>query len=298
MRIPVWAALWLAAGAISAWPASPPDKVVQMIVTVADHATGKPGVLKASDMSVINATVIDVQPIAFGQDLELFILIDDAANYQFESKLESLRRFIAGQPSSVAIGVAYIHDGALQIARMPTTDGAAIEKALRVPSGSRAANPYCALSDLIERWNKKTLRRAIILVSTGMDETATETAICTNADTTIEDAERAGVQIYGLYNPDAGYKQQTWSKVDNGVTDLAHVCYETGGEAYFTGHDPLRSLETYLGDIAEHLSHQYLVTLKFSGDMASGRRALFLSTPYPGPELMAPEGVWLPPSGK
>ena len=52
----------------------------------------------------------------------------------------------------------------------------------------------------------------------------------------------------------ADYLSQKWTKVDAGVVDLAHVCFETGGEAYFLGHNPVDSIQPFLEDIAEHLA--------------------------------------------
>jgi hypothetical protein len=270
-----------------------PGVEAQIILTVADHMNHKPTALKAEDVDIIDATIADVR--ALSGDLELYLLIDDAANYDFGSKLRDLRRFVNQQPAATAIGLAYIHDGSLQVAENPTTDRQKLIGGLRAPSGSKAANPYCALSDLIDGWKKQTLRREVVLISTGIDETATDGAICVNAETTIRDAERAGIQIFGLYNPIPNYLSADWGKVDSGVTDLAHVCYETGGEAYFQGHDALDTIEPYLTDIAEHLAHQYLVRFRMNANPDSGLRPVFvLSAPGSrSPELMVPESVWV-----
>jgi hypothetical protein len=280
----------------SAQPRPKPGVEAQVILTVADHMNHAPAVLKPDDVSILDATITEWRPLDAGRDLELFLLIDDAANYDFKTKLEELRQFANAEPAGVPIGVAYIHDGALQIAEMPTTDRAKVGRALRVPSGSKAANPYCALSDLMERWQKKSLRREVILVSTGIDDSAAPGAVCVNAETTIRDAQRAGIEIYALYNPVNYYLSEDWSKVDSGVTDLAHVCYETGGESYFRGHSPIESLGPYLADIAEHLAHQYLVKFRLSRSPASGFQAIYVLGGSSNPELMVPESVWIAPS--
>jgi hypothetical protein len=265
------------------------------VLTVADHVTHQPTALKPDDITIMGARVTEAIPLAGSHgSLDLFLLIDDAANYDFGGKLQELRRFAAAQPAHVFIGVAYIHDGTLQIAENPTTDHARAARALRAPSGSKAANVYCAMSDLIQHWPGKSLRREIVLVSTGIDDSATAGAVCVTAETAIHDAERAGVVVYALYNPAANYLSEKWAKVDSGVVDLAHVCYETGGEAYFLSHNPMDTIEPFLADIAEHLAHQYLVKFRLSPVPESGFQRIYVIAGSVDRELMKPESVWVP----
>jgi hypothetical protein len=288
-----------ALSALAAFAQSQPEKGVeiQMILTVADHMSHKPIALKPGDISIIDATVTSVEPITPGHDLELYLLVDDAANFDFGGKLANLKQFITSQPATVPIGIAYIHDGALSVAQTPTTDHAKVAHVLRAPEGSKSANPYCALSDLMLQWQKNSLRREIVMVSTGIDETA-KGGICANAETTIHDAQHDGIEIFALYNPAGNYTSDDWFRVDEGVTDLAHVCYETGGESYFQGHSPVGSLEPYLDDIAEHLAHQYLVKFRLVPGSESGFRTIYVSSGPSAPEVMVPESVWVPAPGK
>jgi len=273
---------------------SQPGVEVQMIVTVADHINHNPAPLTAGDLKVMDATITEMKPFERGHDLDVYILIDDAANYDFGSKLKELREFVTTQPPAESIGVAYIHDGTLQIAEKPTTDHARAAAALRVPAGSKAANPYCALSDLMQRWPGKS-RHAVVLISTGLDDAVAEGVFCVNAQTAIRDAERSGTIIFALYNPLSNYQSEKWSKVDSGVVDLAHVSYESGGEAYFLGHTPLDSIVPFLDDIAEHLDHQYLVKLRMAPGPTGEFRSVFMS-PSVAPDhmLMKPESIWVP----
>jgi hypothetical protein len=70
---------------------SQPGIEVQMILTVADHMNHKPPALNAADVTIMNATITDWLPPGDSHDLELFLLIDDAANYSLGSKLQELR---------------------------------------------------------------------------------------------------------------------------------------------------------------------------------------------------------------
>jgi len=233
-------------------------------------------------------------PFEGGRDLELFLLIDDSANYDFGARLQELKRFATSQPAPVSIGVAYIHDGVLQIVENPTTDHERAARALRAPSGGKAANPYCALSDLIGGWQTKSLRREIVMVSAGIDDSAAGAPVCVNAETATHDAERAGVVVYALYNPTGNYLSEPWSKVDSGLVNLASVTYETGGEAYFVGHTPALSIEPFLADITEHLAHQYLVKFRLTPAPESAFQTIFVTARTPDQELMRPQKIWVP----
>jgi hypothetical protein len=270
-----------------------PGVEVQMILTAADHMNHQPGILKPADITITDATITDWIPLD-SRNLELFFVIDDSANYDFGARLEELKRFATAQMPAVSIGVAYIHDGALEIAESPTTDHARAVKAMRTPSGSKVANPYCALSDLIGNWQTKSLRREVVLVSAGIDDTATGAAVCVNAETVIHDAERAGVVVYSVYNPSAGYLSEPWSKVDMGIVNLASLSCETGGEAYFAGHTPTPSIAPFLADITEHLGHQYLVKFRLMPTAESAFETVLADPGTPERELMRPERVWVP----
>ena len=289
------AAFALTGVAAFAQTSTPPQVEVQAMLTAADHVHHNPPALKASDVTIMDGTITAFTPLQGANGgLELFLLIDDNANYAFGSKLQELKKFVTSQPAAVAVGVAYIHEGNLEIVQSPTTDHARAARALRAPSGSKAANPYCEISDLIGGWQKGPARREIVLVSTGIDDTASESAVCVNAEKAIQDAERAGVVIYALYNPVANYLSQKWTKVDSGVVDLAHVCFETGGEAYFLSHNPVDSIQPFLDDIAEHLAHQYLLNFRLAPGTESGFQPLYINSEAKDVELMVPEKVWVP----
>jgi hypothetical protein len=263
----------------------------RIVVTVADHMNHKPQALKREDISGVGSMRIEnVSPLR-GEG-ELYILIDEAADYDFGAKLDDIRHFVESQPASTAVGVAYIKDGELKIAQPPTRVRETASRALHAPGGSRAASPYCALSSLVAGWPGDARQRAVVMITSGMDSTAVG-AICVNAEMAIADAQRAGVAVYAIYHPAANYDQQAWRAVDSGVVDLSHVCYETGGEAYFIGHGPMETIASFLDDVAEHLTNQYVVTVSFDYAREAGFQQVYLNGAVPGMELMAPAKVWV-----
>lgn len=278
-----------AVGCYSAWAQSGSGPEVRMILTIADHVNHKPPALTPDDVTIEGATITSLTPIDGGNDLELFVLIDDAANYDFGSKLQELRQFVISQPAPMAIGVAYVHDGELRIVQFPTADHVLAASALRAPSGSEFANPFGALSDLIQHWPGKALRHEIILVSSGIDKSA-----CAGAEAATRDAQRAGAVVFALHHPGAHYLSEHPSRIDEGMIDLAVVGNETGGEAYFMSQNPAGSIEPFLSDIAEHLAHQYIVKFRLPAAQESGFQTIRVSSVRAGLELLKPEKVWAP----
>lgn len=285
----------LALGGVVVFAATLPRQgtEVQMIVTSADHMTHNPAVLTPMDVTIDDATITGFTPFAFGRDLELYFLIDDSADYAPAQKLEELRAFIKAQPAAVRIGVAYIHDGALRVAEKPTVDHDLAARALRAPAGGMTVGPYRAITDLIANWPAKTGRREIVMLTSGIYSPADATA-SVNVEAAVRDAERAGVIVYALYNPNSDYISQDWNKVDTGLINLASLSYETGGEAYFIGHTPVYSVAPFLADITEHLAHQYLVKFVVTPRAEGAFQTIFLEPGTPERELMKPDKVWVP----
>jgi hypothetical protein len=227
--------------------------------------------------------------------LELFLLVDDCSSCEPGSKFEEVRRFIDSQSPTTAVGVAYIHNGNLEVIENPTRDHARAVLALNAPTGSKLANPFKALAELIRGWPRGPSRRAIVMISNGLDPEAKELGQDPSADDAIEAAQRAGIAIYAIYHPSADYQTEDYSKIYAGQVQLAHVSGETGGEAYFLGMGPLPSLTPFLADIADHLANQYL--LEFLVDPLEGPGALqevTVKSKVPDVELMAPSEAWVP----
>jgi len=264
----------------------------RLVVTVADHMNHSPRTLKLEDMRETPSMRI-ANITRSGGPAEVYVLIDNAANYDFGSKLAELRGFVNAQPASTAIGLAFIKDGELSVAQTPVKDHQLVARALRAPSGSEPGNPWCALSNLIGSWPRNGERREVLMITSGMDGTATRVDACANAETVIDLAQRTGVSVYAIYHPAADYDKKEWRDVDAGVVKLAHVCYETGGEAYFISHSAMETIAPFLDDIAEHLANQYLMTVVFDSAPEPGFREVYLHTASPALELMAPTKVWV-----
>jgi hypothetical protein len=268
-----------------------------MIVTIGHHYGQVPPTLTKDDLTVMQRyqplTVTNLVPLRGG--LELFLLVDNCSSCEPGSKFEELSRFIASQPPSTAVGIAYIQNGKLQVAENPTPEHQRAVQALNTPAGSRPASPFVALAELIRGWPRGASRRAVLMISNGINpEGAGNNLQDPSAEAALEAAQRAGVTVYVIYHPSADYLATDSSKIYNGQVQLAHVADETGGEAYFLGLGPLPSLAPFLADLADHLANQYL--LEFLANPAEGPGGLeqvTVKSNISGLEVMVPDKVWV-----
>lgn len=284
---------------LATWAQSdiPGGTQAQIVVTVGHHYGNPPPALTKEDLTVTQR--FDAEPITSllplrgdRGSLELFLLVDDCSNCEPGPKVEELRRFIKSQPPATAVGVAYIEDGQMRVIERPTHDLDRAVKALSVPAGSKTSNPFGALADLIKGWPQSSSRRAVLMVSNGIDPAATDALRDQSVEAAVEAAERAGVTVYAIYHPSAGYLDDDLTKIYDGQVRLAHLALQTGGEAYFLGFGPLPSLAPFLADIADHLGNQYL--LEFVAREAQGGLQDVTVRSKKDIELTAPAKVWVP----
>jgi hypothetical protein len=279
-----------------------------MIVTVGHHYGHVPPVLTKDDLTVMQSyeprqvtNLISLRGDRAG--LELFLLVDHCSNCEPGSKFEEINRFILSQPSTTAVGVAYIQSGRLQVAQNPTTDRDRAVNALTTPEGSKPASPFTALAALIRGWPQgapgSTIRRAVLMISNGINPvaknpSATNELPDTSAEAALAAAQRAGVTVYVIYHPSADYLNTDSSQLYSGQVQLAHVADESGGEAYFLGFGPLPSLAPFLADLSDHLANQYLLEFIATPAKTGGElESVTAKSKIAGVELMVPDKVWV-----
>lgn len=277
-------------------PAGPP---VRVIITAA-HLYGGPRILTPADLTVVRkAEPVPISKLTPLRDdraaLQLFLLVDNFCNCEPGNKFDELRKFINSQPPATDIGVAYIREGELEVIEAPGADRERTIKALNAPTGGSAANPFPALTNLIRSFPQDGLRRAVLMITNGIDPAAPEPWQDKSAETAIEAAQRAGVTVFAIYHPGADYTATDYSKIYAGQVQLAHIAYESGGEAYFLGFGPLPSLAPFLGDIADHLANQYLLEFVAEPDETGGAlEDVTIRSRYGDVDISAPDRVWVP----
>ena len=229
--------------------------------------------------------------------LDLFILLDDAASDSLGSQLSDIQRFIDAEPATTRIGVAYMQNGAAQIVQTLTTDHAQASKSLRPPLGIAGVNasPYFSLDDLIKRWPETGDRREVLAVTDGIDRFWGSGPGDPYVESVIEDAQRAGVIVFGIYTPGAGHEGHSLWRTYWGQIYLSRVGDETGGESYSIGFNgPPVSFAPYLDDVAHRVTRQYLLSFLAQPEQRSGMQRVKIMTEVPNVELVGADSVYVP----
>jgi hypothetical protein len=228
--------------------------------------------------------------------LELFILIDDSLGPSVDIQLNDLKKFIAAQPSTTAIGIGYMRDGTVQVTQNPTTDHDAAIKNLRIPFGERgiSPSPYLSVVDLIKRWPEQHVRREILMISDGVDGLNGGGPSNPYLDQAIDAAQRAGVIVYSIYSPGAGHFGHSFWRINWGQNFLSELSDETGGESYGLLMGAPVSFSPYLEDLNQRLTHQYLLTFVARPPKKAGERQIKLRTEVQNADFASADKVYTP----
>ena len=282
-------------------PPSTPGDPARLVVTVeARHGSDVP-VINREDVMVYEGhqrdQVTSWLPLqADHAGLELFILLDDGLSSSVGSQLSDLQKFITAQPATAAIGIGYMRDGTVAVAQNPTADHDQAGKALRLPIGERgiSASPYLSIADLIKRWPGSQERREILMISDGIDALYGGGPDDPYLDQAIEQAQRAGVIVFSIYAPGAGHYGHVFWRMNWGQNYESQLSEETGGESYYLGFGSPVSFSPYLEDLAQRLTHQYLLTFLAKPEKKAGVQPIKLRTEVPNAELVAADKVYTP----
>jgi len=280
---------------------SPTGPAVNLVVTVeARHGSNLPDISR-EDVMVYEGRERDkvTGSLPLQGDhagLELFVMLDDSSNTSLGSQLEDIRQFINAQPATTKIGVAYMQNGIAQVVQNLTSDHALASKALRLPLGNPGANasPYFSLGDLIKRWPESNERREVLMITDGIDRFWGSGPGDTYVDSVIEQAQRAGVIVFGIYTPGEGHYGHSFWRMNWGQNYLSQVGDETGGEAFYLGSGAPVSFAPYLEDITRRLGRQYLLTFIAKPQKKAGMQRVKLQTEVPNAELVSVDRVYVP----
>jgi hypothetical protein len=284
--------------------ASPGTVPVSTVVSVeARHGKDVP-MVNREDVRVFQGhdrlQVTDWVPLQASQaELEIFILIDESAGLDVAAQFEDVRRFLDAQPPTTAVAIGYMENGTVRIVQNFTKDHAAAGKALRIPIGVGAGgnSPYLSITDTIKRWPESATRRAILLVSSGIDPLQPGPTD-SDLDEAAEQAQRTGTQIYAIYASDAGHFGHTLWRINQGQNNLSRLADETGGEAYFQGFSTPVAFAPFLEEFASRLSHQYKLTFVAKAGNKPEYQHMRLETEIPNAELVTADKIYVPAAAK
>jgi hypothetical protein len=277
----------------------------QVVVTAEPHKGKTVPVINQDDVIVYEGHTRDnvTQWIPATGDhatLDLFILIDDSSTTELGTQLDDIKKFIESQPETTRVGVAYMQNGTAQVAQNLTSDHAAAAKSVRLPLGYFGVNasPYFSLSDLVKRWpDDGAPRRAVMMITDGIDRYYGEFNLQDPyLDAAIDDALRAHVMVSAIYEPAAGHFGHSYWESYWGQLYLSDIAEQTGGEGYYIGFTgaPV-AFSPYFDQMANRLSHQYLLTFLAQRPKKAGWQNIRLNCEVHNVDLVGPKKVWVAP---
>ncbi|HXZ80603.1 MAG TPA: hypothetical protein VEG30_11775 [Terriglobales bacterium] len=232
--------------------------------------------------------------------LDLYILIDDGTQTSLGLHLDELREFITSQPANTQVAVGYMRNGTVNVAQALTTDHAAAAKSIRLPLGYVGAggSPYLSLMSLLKQWPGQNARRAILMVSDGIDRFRGDfgplAPFSPDLYTASDLAQRAGVEIYSIFFRSGGHLGHNYWELNRGQNSLAKLAEDTAGESFYLGLDNPVDFQPYLKEMQTDLENQYILAFLAKPKPKAGLQRVKIFTEVPKVEIVAPNGVWVP----
>ena len=272
---------------------------VHMIVTVEARRGTEPPTISQPDILVHQGhdrvPVTGWTPIQPGSTpMELYLAIDDSLASTLDARFADLQNFARRQPQGIALGIAYMRNGTVDIVQNPTRDYESAAKSLRMPQGIAGGSPYESLVELIKRWPASAAAREILMVSDGIEPYGPAESSNPYVQNAITAAQRAGIAVFTLYSPAAGHWGHTLWRTNWGLTYLSQLADETGGEGYGLSGLNVVSFTPYLDDLRQRLQHQYELTFMAKPQSKPGLQPVRITTEVPNVDLVAADRVWVP----
>lgn len=288
---------------LSATPPTDSAEPVHVVVTATPHKGAQVATVNSSDVGVYQGKERDqiaawIPARGDHAALDFYILIDDTSRDVIATQFNDLRKFIAAQPPTTRIGIAYIQNGTARIAQDLTDDHNLASKAIRLPLGAFGVNasPYFSLTDLVKKWPQDNARHEVLMITNGFDPYYgigdLNDPYLTAA---IHDAQRGGVLVDAIYEPSIGRLGRSYTINYWGQIYLAKLAAETGGQAYYIGfYGQAPDFTPYLNDISNRLNHQYILAFVPEPQKKPGMQPLKVKTELHNVNLSGPSQVFVP----
>ena len=196
--------------------------------------------------------------------LSLAILIQDNLSSTFNLEIKKLAEFIKRLPKGSRVMIAYLRGGNIQIRQKFTDDLEKAAGALRIVTGSAASapsSPYEGVREALERFSGlPSGRRAMLLISDGLDAFNPSPTQSIELDRAILRAQRSSVAVYSFYST------TNFTEGNSGILSLQaqgslnRLADETGGRAFFQGTQAPVSFDPFFRDLSTALSRQFALT--------------------------------------
>lgn len=300
---------WTALPALSVEQNPASDNDVKVAVTVLRHGKPAPVELKADDVFVYQnnkrrPVVRWVKAQGENAGLDVAILVDDSLSSSIGNHFPDLKSFIKSLPADTKVAIVYGSHGNAEFAQNFTADHAKAAASIRIPTGpfSEGSSIYMALNDLIKHWPDDGNRRAVLMLSDGIDLYwgVTESLPSTNPDLqkSVRDSQRYGVSVYSIYANTTGGAGGSPFLVNAGQSCLSFLSLASGGRFFYQGTQTPINFQPILQEMKDRLDNQYLLTFRAEPGKKAGYDRLRITTEQSGIRFVAPMRVYVPGVGK
>lgn len=224
-------------------------------------------------------------------NLELVILIGNAAHNMNGAFFDEIALFIKSMGPQTKVAVAYMQNGSAKLAGPFSTDHAKVASELHLTVGPAVSTYFC-LSDLAQHWpsSERGARREVLLISSGIEPMErgfdpTDPYM----QSAITDSVRAGLVVYSIFWQNRGSQ----TSGSNGQNLLQMVTQATGGHSYWFGSGNPVSFKPYLDDLALRLKNQYELDFVTSLKSKPEIKSLRLKAQVFASEIDSPEQVYV-----
>jgi VWFA-related protein len=239
-------------------------------------------------------TILSIRSVT-NSPLHIAVLIQDNLSSNINLQLEEIKNFIKKLPPDSRVLVAYLRAGTTQIRQKFTTDLEKAANSLRIVVGSASVapnSPYEGVEEVLERFDAvPTGRRAILLVSDGLDLSNASPTQSVELDQAILKAQRRSVAVYSFYSSGTLTENGNSSLILNAQGSLNRLSEETGGRAFFQGTISPINFEPFFRDLNLSLNRQFALTY-LSTHPKKGYHKVQVTSTNPEVKIEHPKGYY------
>jgi len=227
--------------------------------------------------------------------LHIAVLIQDNLASNVNLQLTEIKNFIKKLPAGSRVMVAYLRSGTTQIAQKFTTETDKAANSIRSVAGSSSLapnSPYEGVVEVLRRFDAlPTGRRAILLISDGLDQSSPSTTQSLELDQAILKAQRRGVAVYSFYSSTALVENGGSGTILTAQGSLNRLSEETGGRAYFQGTSSPINFDPFFKDLNLSLNRQFALTY-LSTHLKKGYHKVQVTSTNPEIKIEHPKGYY------
>lgn len=245
-----------------------------------------------------NQVILSIRSVS-NTPLSLAILIQDDLSSGANLQLNSIKGFVRNLPKGSRVMVAYLRSGSSQVVQKFTENLDDAAKSIRIIAGNSGVAPRSPYDGVYETLRKfedlPTGRRAILLISDGLDASGGITSISPNQsldlDKAILRAQRNGVAVYSFYASASLTEGGNSQLISFAQGSLNRISDETGGKAFFQGSFTAVSFDPFFTDLNLMLNRQFALTY-LSTHLKKGYHKVKVTSTNPEVKIEHPKGYY------